>query len=186
MTTRLILFFLILTPGHTFSQVPCDSLGFDKDTLATLDGKLYSGHCFSYTKNNVIRRHMVAGCVDTIVFMDKKLRLETVETVTKCSDVASYKSFYKNGVARQFIEMKDGECFGFWREYYKNGKIKYEAEYGDNTKIKNDTYYSWDKKGHKYLNSCSDKSKTKKIGKFRVDYELGVGRCKRTLIKNAT
>lgn len=173
MTKRLNLFFFILLCRLSFSQVFCDSLGFDKDTLATLDGKQYTGHCFSYTKRHVIRRHLVNGCVDTIVFMDKKQRLETVETVTNCSDFGSYKRFYRNGIPRQIIEMKDGGYYGFYREYYKNGKIKYEAEYGDSAKIINDTYYTWDKKGNKYMHTRVETSKEIRRGNlvFHSAYE---------------
>jgi antitoxin component YwqK of YwqJK toxin-antitoxin module len=116
--------------------------------------------------------------------MDKKLRLETVETLTKCSAFATYKRFYKNGFTRQTIEMKDSKFFGFYREFYKNGKIKYEAEYGDSAKIINDTYFTWDKKGQKYKHSYVVTVKDKRQGK--MIYHSAFGRRKKIKVKNAT
>lgn len=116
--------------------------------------------------------------------MDKKLRLETVETVTKCSAFGSYKRFYKNGVTRQIVEMKDGEFFGFYREFYKNGKIKYETEYVNSDSIKGNSYYTWTKKGVKYLHQFVDIDKTTHVGNLIII--SGYSKCKKIKVKNAT
>ncbi|MBL0329649.1 MAG: hypothetical protein IPP64_09585 [Bacteroidetes bacterium] len=59
--------------------------------------------------------------------------------------------WYKNGQISLTAEYKNNERFGFTREYYKNGKIKYEIEYDATGQIVNHTYYTWNKRGEKFM-----------------------------------
>jgi hypothetical protein len=177
MTKIFLLISALLLNLKTISQISCDSIGYNNDSLAVTGDKLFTGHCIYGTKK-IAKNYFSDGKLDSIHFLDKKGRIRTVETYA--CEYSTFSAFYKNGLLKQSIHFKEDKYFGFWREYYKNGKIKYEAEYTDNEHLKDDAHYSWDKKGNKYLHACFNRARSKKIDKFQIDSNYG--NCKKVKV----
>ena len=183
MKNKLIFIFVVLLDLNVFSQLHCNDIFYNADSLVVINDELYSGYCDSFNKNGKIQSKFYYGygVLDSIVYFDKNGLIESIEPIRNEMTNGTVKSYYKNGTLHLSIGFKNNKYFGFYREYYKNGKIKSETEYIADQQIKDNTWYEWTKKGVKYL--YKDNSHTKTFGKFFMFYS---GRPKRVKIKNAT
>jgi len=197
MKNKLIFIFVVLLDLHVLSQFNCNDIFYNADTLVIINGynvdtldiindELFTGYCDSFDKHGKLssKTYISYGVLDSMVYFDNKGRIEAVEPYRKWIITGTFKSYYKSGVLKQTINFKDDKHFGLWREYYKNGKIKYEAELINDYDTKNDSYYTWTRKGVKYLHTCKTVEKNKKIGKLTSNF--GYTKCKKVRIKNAT
>jgi antitoxin component YwqK of YwqJK toxin-antitoxin module len=197
MKNKLIFIFIIVLDLNVFSQFNCNDIFYNADTLVVINGdnvdslgiiddELFTGYCDSFDKHGKIasKTYISYGVLDSIVYFDKKGRIEAVEPYRKWIITGVLKSYYKSGAIKQLISFKNDLHFGLWREYYENGKIKYEAEFINDYDTKNDSYYTWTRKGVKYLHTCRTVDKTKKIGKLTSNF--GYTKCKKVRLKNAT
>ena len=195
MKNKLIFIFVVLLDLNVLSQFNCNDIFYNADTLvvingdnvdslAIIDDELFSGYCDSFDKNDKIisKSYIGFGVLDSIVYFDKKGRIEAVEPYRKWIITGTLKSYYTSGAIKQLINYKNDKVFGLWREYYPNGQIKSEANYIENYRTKGDSSYTWTKKGVKYLH-IEDKTHVKNIGKLQMFYS---GRGKKIKVKNAT
>jgi antitoxin component YwqK of YwqJK toxin-antitoxin module len=158
----------------------------DVDADLEINEELFTGYCDSFDKHGKIdsKTYISYGVLDSIVYFDKKGRIEAVEPYRKWIIDGTLKSYYKSGALKQTINFKNDKHFGLWREYYENGKIKYEADYIEDTKSRDNSYYTWTKKGTKYLHTIQEIHKEKKIGKI-VSYSYRT-KHRKIKVKNAT
>ncbi|MES2763424.1 MAG: hypothetical protein V4677_14515 [Bacteroidota bacterium] len=197
MKNKLIFIFVVLLDLNVLSQFNCNDIFYNADTLvvingdnvdslAIIDDELFSGYCDSFDKNGKIisKSYIGFGVLDSIVYFDKKGRIEAVEPYRKWIITGIFKSYYKSGALKQTINFINDKHFGLWREYYENGKIKYEADFINEYETRDNSHFTWTKKGVKYLHQCVDKDKTKNIGKLQIN--SGWTKCKKIKIKNAT
>jgi antitoxin component YwqK of YwqJK toxin-antitoxin module len=197
MKNKLIFIFIVLLDLNVQSQFNCNDIFYNADTLVIInhytegalidiEDELFSGYCSSVDKHGKIasKTYISYGVLDSMVYFDKNGIIEAVEEHRKWRITGSLKIYYKSGTLKQLISYKNDKIVGVWREYYKNGKIKYEAEYLDEFTLKDGSYYTWTKKGVKYLHTCVEKDTTKQIGKFTMN--SGSRKCKKTKVKNAT
>jgi antitoxin component YwqK of YwqJK toxin-antitoxin module len=180
MPYRPLLYIIVILNIKVVSQVNCDSIKYTSDTLAVFNNEIFTGPCAYQTKRKIIKNYFTTGFLDSVIYLDKRGKIKSAETY--CENYSTNRLYFKNGLLKMSINFKNDKYFGYWREYYKNGKIKYEAEYVENEELKDESYYTWDKKERKYLHALIDKSKTKKIGKLRFDSSYR--HWKKTLIKN--
>jgi len=191
MKNKLIIIFIVLFDLNVQSQFNCNDIFYNLDTLVIINHnsedtdleineELFTGYCNSFDKHGKIasKTYISYGILDSIVYFDKKGRIEAVEPYRKWIMTGVLKSYYKSGAIKQLISFKNNLHIGLWREYYENGKIKYEADFINDYTIKDNSYYTWTKRGVKYLHQCIDKDKTKHIGKLTID--SGYSKCKKT------
>lgn len=176
---RLFLFIFSLQGFWCFGQLPCDLVRYSKDSLFIYRNTLYTGQCISESRTGLIREYISRGRLDSARLHDRKNKCHTVERY--CGESTNIRIFYKNGILKRSFNLKNDRYAGYWREYYRNGAIKYEAEYSDSSTIKNDTYYTWDNRGVKYQHTKIEKEKTKSVGNLRMD--VGYTRTKKTRVK---
>ena len=197
MKNKLIFIFIVLLDLNVLSQFNCNDIFYNADTLVVLNGnnvdslsliddELFTGYCDSFDKHGKIdsKTYISYGVLDSIVYFDKKGRIEAVEPYRKWIIDGTLKSYYKSGALKQTISFKNDKHFGLWREYYENGKIKYEADYIEDTKSRDNSYYTWTKKGTKYLHTIQEIHKEKKIGK--IVSESYRTKHRKVKVKNAT
>jgi antitoxin component YwqK of YwqJK toxin-antitoxin module len=197
MKNKLIFIFIVLFDLKVQSQFNCNDIFYNADTLVIMNHndvdadleineELFTGYCDSFDKHGKIdsKTYISYGVLDSIVYFDKKGRIEAVEPYRKWIIDGTLKSYYKSGALKQTINFKNDKHFGLWREYYENGKIKYEADYIEDTKSRDNSYYTWTKKGTKYLHTIQEIHKEKKIGKI-VSYSYRT-KHRKIKVKNAT
>ncbi|MBI3520903.1 MAG: hypothetical protein HY062_16310 [Bacteroidetes bacterium] len=197
MKNKLIFIFIVLLSLNGQSQFNCDDIFYNIDTLVIINhnnedpdleinDELFTGYCDSFDKHGKIasKTYISYGVLDSIVYFDKKGRIAAVEPYRKWIISGVLKIYYKSGRIKQLINYKNDKVCGLWREYYENGKIKYEADYIDDNTTKDNSYYTWTKKGVKYLHQCEVRDKTKHIGNLTIN--SGYDKCKKTKIKTAT
>ena len=179
MKNKLILIVVILLNLNAQSQFKCDDILYNKDTLVIIssytgdslaieDDHLFTGYCDDIDKKGRIlsKSYISFGVLDSIVYYDKNGIIEAVEPYRKWIITGTLKSYYKSGAIKQTINFKNDKHVGLWREYYENEKIKYEADYIDDTTTRDNSYYTWTRKGTKYLHTIQEIYKEKKNGKM--------------------
>jgi antitoxin component YwqK of YwqJK toxin-antitoxin module len=197
MKNKLIFIFIVLLELNVQAQFNCNDIFYNADTLVTINGynvdtldiindELFSGYCDSFDKHGKIasKTYIGYGVLDSIVYFYKNGAMEAVEPYRKWIVTGTFKSYYKSGTLKQTINFKNDNHFGLWREYYENGNIKYEADFINQYETRDNSHFTWTKKGVKYSHLCIDKGKTKHIGKLTIN--SGYSKCKKTKIKNAT
>jgi antitoxin component YwqK of YwqJK toxin-antitoxin module len=182
---KLTFIFLILLGLNASAQFKCDDIMYDGDTLAVISYKidtedildeitdeLFTGYCDAFDKKGkIVSRTFIAfGVLDSIVYFDKNGLIEAVEPYRKWIVHGTLKTYYRSGALKESINFKNDKHFGLWREYYENGNIKYEADYINDDTTKNDSYYTWTKKGVKYLHTIQTIHRERKIGKLQSVY----------------
>ena len=55
--------------------------------------------------------------------------------------------YYPNGQVKVEVNLKDGMMYGPYKEYYSNGALYIECNYGENGKL-NGEYKEYDTSGH--------------------------------------
>lgn len=197
MKNKLIFIFIVFLDLNALSQFNCNYIFYNADTLvvinshnvdslAIIDDELFSGYCDSFDKYGKIasKTYISYGVLDSIIYFDKNGKIEAVEPYRKWVISGTFKSYYKSGALKQTINFKNDKHFGLWREYYENGKIKYEGDYIDDTTTRDNSYYTWTKKGTKYLHTIQEIHKEKKIGKL-VSYSYRT-KHRKVKVKSAT
>lgn len=184
MKNKLIFIFIVLLDLNVKSQFNCQDVLYNSDTLVIINDELFSGYCDSYNKKGKIisKSYIGYGVLDSMIYFDKNGIVEAVEPYKKWIIEGTLKTYYKSGALKETIGYKNGKIFGLWRKYYENGQIKYEADFIDEHTTKNDSYYTWTKKGVKYLHECNIIEKEKTIGKI-TSFSART-KCKKVKIEN--
>ena len=197
MKNKLIFIFIVLLDLNVKSQFKCNDILYNADTLVIISHnfeddelepyeELFTGYCEDFDKNNKIlsKSYISYGVLDSVVYFDKHGLIEVVEPYKKWILTGTLRTYYKSGALKQAINFKNDKHFGLWRDYYENGKIKYEADYISDYETRDNSYFTWTKKGIKYLHTCITIDKEKKYGKL-VSFSSRT-KCKKVKVKNAT
>lgn len=172
MKLKLPVILITLLHQSAISQFNCNDILYSTaDTLVTInyyspdndpetDIALFTGCCDSFDKHGRLesKTYINYGVLDSIIYFDKKGRIKAVEPHKKWILTGVVRIYYKSGALKQLITYKNNSPFGLWRQYYENGNLKYEAEFISADATKNDSYYTWTKKGVKYLHTGVDKT----------------------------
>jgi antitoxin component YwqK of YwqJK toxin-antitoxin module len=168
MKHKLLFIFVVILNMNVLSQFNCNDIFYNEDSLVIINNELYSGACKFVDKNGKVETkcYYNYGVLDSIEYYNKKGLITVVEPYIKEMINGIVKVYYKSGALRREITCKNDKNIGLYREYYQNGKIKYEADFIDETTTKDDSYFTWTKKGIKYLHKCVTITKNKEFGKM--------------------
>ena len=122
----------------------------NKETLAYLDSKPYTGIAYLYFENG---------------------KEQVKQTYLQGSKEGEWYMFYDDGTPQKEGFMKEGKHHGTYREYYKNGNLRYEYNY--DLDKKNGIWKAWYEDGTQHsVEHYSNDTLHGKSQKFNVKGEL--------------